>query len=99
MAVNALPAADRYQVLPRPARSRMDTLRLIAYRAQLRLARLLAPHPAQPETAQQVLREAPLASEASLQRQPASRCGGSNGWATLRPRVALTIRRTRSRTA
>ena len=44
----------------------MDTLRMLAYRAELELARQLAPHLSKPKTAHEVVRHTLFASEASL---------------------------------
>ena len=44
----------------------MDTLRLLAYRAELELARQLAPQLSKPETAHQVVRHTQAAGAASL---------------------------------
>ncbi len=65
-----LPEGLRYQALPRPMRYLMDTLRMLAYRAELRLAEQLAPHLSRPEMAHEVIRETLLSSEASLLPEP-----------------------------
>ena len=46
----------------------MDTLRMLAYRAELELAKQLTPHLSKPETAQEAVRPTLFASEASLVR-------------------------------
>ena len=51
-----LPKDLRYQALAKPMRYLMDTLRMLAYRAKLDLARQLAPHLSKPETAHEVVR-------------------------------------------
>ena len=61
-----LPQDLRYQALAKPMRYLMDTLRMLAYRAELGLARQLAPHVSTPETAHEVVRHRLFASEASL---------------------------------
>ena len=45
----------------------MDTLRMLAYRAELELARQLAPHLSKPETAHEVVRHTLFASEANIE--------------------------------
>ncbi len=54
------------QALAKPMRYLMDTLRMLAYRAELELARQLAPHLSKPKTAHEVVRRTLFASEASL---------------------------------
>ena len=61
-----LPQDLRYQVSARPMRYLMDPLRMLAYRAELELARQLAPHMSKLETAHEVVRHRLFASEASL---------------------------------
>jgi len=61
-----LPRELRYQALAKPMRYLMDTLRMLTYRAELDLARQLAPHLSKPETAHEIVRHTLFASEASL---------------------------------
>ena len=70
MLAGEIPEELRYQALPRPMRYLMDTLRMLAYRAELRLAEQLAPHLSRSEMAHEVIRETLLSSEASLLPEP-----------------------------
>ena len=61
-----VPQDLRYRALAKPMRYLMDTLGMLAYRAELELASQLAPHLSKPETAYEVMRHTLFASEASL---------------------------------
>ena len=61
-----LPQDLRCQALAKPMRCLMATPRMVAYRAELELARRLAPHLSKPETTYEVARHTLFASEASL---------------------------------
>ncbi len=67
--VGDLPADERPQTLGRPLRELCDTLRMLVYRAETRLAAVLAPQLSRPETARLQIK-ALLRSAASLLPDP-----------------------------
>ncbi len=66
MLARELPQDLRYQALAKPMRYLMDTLRMLAYHAELNLARELVPRLSKPETAHDVVRHTLFVGEASL---------------------------------
>ncbi len=68
-----LPQDLRYLALAKRMRYLMDTLRMLAYRAELEPGKQLTPHLSKPETAQEAVRHTLFASEASLVRDHRSK--------------------------
>ncbi len=71
MRAGALPEEEKLQALPAPLRQLMQTLRMLAYRAETAMAAALAPQLDTPETARSLLK-ALFRSEASLLPDPAA---------------------------
>ena len=71
MRAGALPEEEKLQALPAPLRQLMQTLRMLAYRAETAMAAALAPELDNPETARSLLK-ALFRSEASLLPDPAA---------------------------
>ena len=72
LGAGGLPKQLRYQTLPKPMGGLFDSLRMLAYRAELQLAAQTAPHLSKPESAHQVVRASLVASEATWCRSPDS---------------------------